>query len=82
MQSKNSLYYHAKKAISENPEIIEALMEFERTKKLPKTTYKKRVDITIDEMLLRKFKAFCAEKGTTMSGFIERLIIDALTRRT
>lgn len=67
----------AKKAIEiikKNPEYFEALVEFEKTGRLSKFTYKKRVNFTIDSDLLKKFKLLCEEKGIKMSTQIERLI--------
>lgn len=62
---------HAIKGINKYPEIFSALEEFERTKKLPKFSYRKRMDITIDEHLLKKFKEYCQQKGLNMSRVIE-----------
>jgi len=68
----------AKKIIKENPEYFEALVEFERTKKLPKLKYKKRVNFTIDADLVRKFRNYCREKGYNMSAKIEKYINEEL----
>jgi uncharacterized protein (DUF4415 family) len=64
----------AKKVIKHNPEMFEALMEFERTKKLPKLTRKERVNFTIDSRLLRKFKEYCKRHNKVMSKVIENYI--------
>ena len=37
---------YAIRGIKKHPEIFSALEEFERTKKIPKFTYRKRIDIT------------------------------------
>lgn len=61
----------ALRIIRENPEMFEALVEFERTKRIPKFTYRKKVNFTIDETLLRQFKRHCQEKGLNMSRIVE-----------
>ena len=62
----------AKKIIRQNPEVFEALLEFERTKKLPKTVYRERINLTIDVNLLKKFKQYCRENSINMSRLIEK----------
>lgn len=57
--------------IRKHPEIFSALEEFERNKKLPKFTYRKRIDITINEHILTAFKKYCQEKGLNMSRVVE-----------
>ena len=64
----------ALKGIKKHPEIFSALEEFERTKKIKKFSYRKRLDITIDEQMLNKFKKYCREKGLNMSRIIESYI--------
>lgn len=61
----------AMKGIKKNPEIFSALEEFERTKKIRKFSYRKRLDITINEQILNKFRNYCREKGLNMSRIIE-----------
>ncbi len=60
-----------RRIIHENPEIFEALLEFERTKKLPKTSYRQRINLTIDSRLLKAFKRYCEERHLNMSRLIE-----------
>ena len=60
------------KIIKEKPEVFEALLEFERTKRVPKFTYKKRYNFTLDPELIKKFKKYCEEKGIKMSTRIEQ----------
>ena len=62
---------YAIKGIRKHPEIFSALEEFERTKKIRKFSYRKRLDVTIDEQVLNKFKRYCKEKGLNMSRVIE-----------
>ena len=80
MPSKRNLADYAREAIAKNPELIDALMEFERTRRVPKTTYRRRIDITIDEGVLRQFKGLCERQGVTVSRAIERLMLVALRR--
>ena len=63
-----------RKIIRENPEVFEALLEFERTKRLPKTTYRQRVNFTIDSNLLKKFKQYCRDNNLNMSRTVEKHI--------
>ena len=60
--------------IKENPRAFDALVEFERTGKLPKVTYRERLNITIDGTLLKKFKSYCQEHNYNMSRLIETYI--------
>jgi uncharacterized protein (DUF4415 family) len=64
----------AKRIIKQNPEVFEALMEFERTKKLPKLTRKERINVTIDSSLLRKFREYCRKNNKVISRIIEEHI--------
>lgn len=65
-------------AIKKNPEIFSALEEFERTKRIPKFTYRKRLDVTINENVLRKFKEHCRSRGFNMSRLIEIYMLKEL----
>ena len=71
MPSGKQLVKLAKESIKEHPEAFEALMEFERTGKLPKLHYKVRANFTIDATLLRKFRAYCKREGKKMSAVLE-----------
>ncbi len=62
----------AKRIIKHNPEMFEALMEFERTKKIPKLTRKERISITIDSDLMRKFRDCCKKNNKVMSRVLEK----------
>lgn len=66
------------KGIKEYPRVFSALEEFERTKRIPKFTYRKRIDVTIDEHLLKKFKQYCQTRGLNMSRTIEKHIKEEL----
>ena len=50
---------------------FEALAEYDRTGKLPKLSYKKRIDVTIDANLLRKIKEHCRKNNIKLSNLIE-----------
>lgn len=69
------------KVIDTYPEVFEALLEFERTKRLPKLYRRKRFNITINENVLRDFKRYCLEKNVNMSGFIEHKMVEVLKKR-
>ncbi|MFH0978462.1 MAG: hypothetical protein V1837_04130 [Candidatus Woesearchaeota archaeon] len=64
--------------IRKYPEVFESLLEYERTKKLPKLYRRKRLNITIDENVLRRFKAYCTEKNINMSRFLEKKMIEGM----
>lgn len=71
MQS-NQVSNKIDKIIRENPRAFEALMEFEKTGKLPKTVYRERINITIDSNILNKFKRYCKNNSYNMSRLIEK----------
>lgn len=71
----------ANKIIKNNPEVLEALMEFERKKKLPKLSKKKRVNFTIDTDLMRKFQAYAVKHHTVMSKLVEKKIAEILAEQ-
>jgi len=68
----------AKQIIRRYPEIFESLLEFERTKKLPKLYRRKRLNITIDENTLRNFKAFCRKRNINMSRLLEKKMLEEI----
>ena len=80
MLSDKGILEKAIKAIKERPELFEALLEFERTGKLPKLMHKKRVNFTIDEEIFRRFRHFCKRNGLSMSHQIERFMEKASYR--
>tara|TARA_Y100000310_G_C20522556_1_gene734395 strand:+ start:38 stop:277 length:240 start_codon:yes stop_codon:yes gene_type:complete len=73
MQS-SELVKQAKYAVKEHPELFEALMEYERTGKLPKPNPKERANFTIDSKLLRKYREYCKKHCYKMSSRIEKFI--------
>lgn len=72
MLSDKELIKFTDKLLREQPEIFESLLEFERTGRVPKFTYKRRYNFTINPALFNKFKNFCEKKGIKMSTRIEQ----------
>ncbi len=68
----------ALKIVKEHPQVFEALEEYDKTGKLPKTIYRERVNFTIEATILRKFKAHARERGLNMSRIIEKHIQEEL----
>jgi len=64
----------ALRIIKEHPQVFEALEEYDRTRKMPKTIYRERINLTIDSDLLKKFREHAREKGLNMSRVIENYI--------
>ncbi|PIN77907.1 hypothetical protein COV16_06370 [Candidatus Woesearchaeota archaeon CG10_big_fil_rev_8_21_14_0_10_34_8] len=56
------------------------LEELDRTGKLRKKSYKERVNFTIDEEIVQKFKAYCKENNINMSKQIESLLKEYLKK--
>ncbi len=73
MPPSKELHY-ALEAIKKHPQVFEALAEYDHTRKLPKTIYRERINLTIDSTILRKFKQYAKEKGLNMSKVVERHI--------
>ncbi len=68
----------AKRAVKEHPEVFEALLEYERTGKLPKPNPKERANFTIDTKLLRLYRNYCKKQGYKMSARIEKFVEEEL----
>lgn len=64
----------AGRLVKEHPEYFDALLVFEKTGKLPKFNYKKRVNFTLDNNLVREFRKYCEKNGMKMSTVIEKCI--------
>ena len=66
----------ARSSVKKHPEMFEALLEYERTGKLPKPNPKERANFTIDAKLLKHYRDYCRKNRYKMSarieGFIER----------
>lgn len=69
-----SFYDKAKKVINEHQELFLALEDLDKTGKLHKLKYKKRVNFTIDEDLVIQFRNYCLQHKIGMSPIVEQLI--------
>ena len=69
---------YALNAIKKHPQVFEALAEYDQTRKLPKTVYRERINLTIDSNLLKKFKEYARTQGLNMSRVIEKHIKEEL----
>lgn len=69
-----SFYDKAKKVINQHQDLFLVLEDLDKTGKLHKLKYKKRVNFTIDEDLVRQFHNYCIHHHLEMSPVIERLI--------
>lgn len=74
MLSGKKILENVDKIIKEKPEIFEALLEFERTGKLPKLEYKERANFTINSKILKRFREYCKKQGYSMSKLIENFM--------
>jgi len=72
----------ALRIIKEKPEMFEALLEFERTGKVPKPVYKKRANFTIDKNILNKFREYCKDKGCNMSKLVEKFMKETVSKKS
>ena len=82
MLSDKGLIETTERLLRERPEIFDALLEFERIKRVPKFTYKKRVNFTIDSEIFRKFQSYCENKGIKMSTKIEELVRNEIKKNS
>ena len=78
MPQNKKPFDYAKEAIAEHPEMFDALMEFEKTKKLPRFSYKKRVNFTISDDVFKQFRRYCEENSMKMSAKLEQLMLSTL----
>lgn len=69
---ESEFYKNAVKIIKKHPQVFEALEEYDRTRKLPKTVYRERINLTINSNLLKKFKQYARENNLNMSRLIEK----------
>lgn len=60
-----------RKVLREQPQMFDALEEYDKTRRLRKITYKERVDFTIEQNILRQFRALCKQRGYAMSKVLE-----------
>ncbi len=59
----------AEKIVDRDKAVFDALMEFERTKKIITKT---RLNFTIDKNIASNYRKYCREKGYNMSAKIEK----------
>jgi len=78
MLSDKELIKFTDRMLKEKPEVFEALLEFERTGRVPKFTYKKRYNFTLNPDLFNKFRTYCEKKGIKMSTRVEQHIKEDL----
>ncbi len=78
--SSSEFVQRARKIIRENPEMFSALEEYDRTRKLPKLSYKIRANFTLDAEVLRQFRSYCKKNGMNMSRVLENHIKEELKR--
>ncbi len=68
---ENKFVHYALNAIQQHPQVFEALAEYDRTRKLPKTVYRERINVTINTDILRQFKHYARQKGLNVSRLVE-----------
>ncbi len=71
----------AKKAIAKNQDLLNVFEEYDRTGKLRKSTYKTRVNFTVDEDLFNAFRSYCKGNGINMSAKIESYMKKELDKK-
>ena len=67
-----------KDLVEKNKDFLQALEEFDRTGQLSKSTYKERVNFSLDMDLMRKFRNHCEKNNLKMSNVVERLLKEKL----
>ena len=72
---------YALRGLKKHPEIASALLSFERTKKIQRFTYRKRMDVTVNEAVLREFKVYCRMHHLNMSRVIENAILELMKKK-
>jgi hypothetical protein len=77
----SELIERARTIIKTYPEVFDSLLEFEETKKIPKLYRRRRVNLTIDENILREFKAYSNKRAINMSRFVEQHMINSMKNK-
>ena len=67
--------------VKKHPEAFEAMLEFERTRKLPRPSYKERVNFTLNKNLIKDFRKYTKTKNQKMSNLLEDLIREKLKKQ-
>ena len=78
---KSNFLNECREIIYKNIEIFQTLEEYDKTHKLSKAFYRERINLTIDENLLREFKKYCKENNYNMSRLIESYIKKELKKQ-
>jgi post-segregation antitoxin (ccd killing protein) len=77
----SSFMKQIKKTIVKNEDLLNALEEYDRTRKLRKLSYKTRVNFTVDEDLFNQFRSFCKQNDINMSAKIETFMKKELSKK-
>ncbi|MEK6812500.1 MAG: hypothetical protein AABX86_00080 [Nanoarchaeota archaeon] len=75
-----TLIEQSKKIFDKYRPIFEQLEDYDKTHKLRKLRYKKRIDLTIDSQTWNAFKAHCKQHHLKMSNVVEEVIKKRLKR--
>ncbi len=70
-----------RKIINEHQDLFLKLEDLDKTGKLTKLKYKKRVNFTVDEDLVREFRNYCQKNNLEMSPMVEKLIQNYLKEK-
>ncbi len=62
----------ARRQIREHADLFDALLEFERTKRMPRLSRKKRVNMTIDSSLYREVQREAKRRNIPVSSLVEK----------
>jgi len=71
-----------RKTIQKKEAYLIALEEMDRVGQLKKSSYKERVNFTIDESIMLDFRKFCDKNSISMSSKIETFIKEFLKKNT
>ncbi len=69
-----------KKIINQNQDLFMLLEDLDKTGKLRKLKYKKRVNFTLDEDLIHQLRDYCKRQRIEMSPLIEQLVRSLLAK--
>ena len=75
---ENKFLETADRILREKPEMFEALMEYERTKRI---RTKERLNFTIDRTIASQFKKFCKDHGFNMSAKVEQAMAGLMGKK-
>lgn len=69
-----------KKIINQNQDLFMLLEDLDKTGKLRKLKYKKRVNFTLDEDVVHQLRDYCKRQKLEMSPLIEQLVRSLLAK--